>query len=254
VELKHTFGYSRSVWLALTVHAMLMRHAKVLQMVPSLGPMMMIMKYVWQDVAKFSVVYIFTMLPFAGALFNLYLDVGLLCPGFHHSNPFSSFFTALSYLFEATVNMEGQFDCVWTSERGAAGMSILFLYMITAVFMLANMLIASMAYTFDAVYSAQEVEFAFQNARLMLNANKLPSPGQLLGAPYCILRVVLLGISCGRFDLPMPPDKEQDQEQVDWLKEVRDHATAELLCRGAHAAQICECVRCPQPPHSGFER
>jgi len=103
-------------------------------------------------------------------------------------------------------------------------------YQISAVVMLANLLIASMTYTFDDVYSAQGEEFTFQNAHRMLTSNMidpLPPPFNLLGVPFNVLRILLVVLSLGRCDMPIPSpsvgERHSEGDGADtslyWLKD-----------------------------------
>ena len=216
-------GYTNSAWLALTAHLILLRHLRMLTMSPSLGPLLLITKLIWIDFFKFVTLFVFSLVPFAGALYLLFLDIDLTCPESHHTQPFVSFGTTVAFLLEATVNMQGEFECVHASERGAVGIAILHGYVITAVLLLANMLIASMAHTFDDVYSEQEKNFAFQNARVMLFAqhlDTLPPPFNLLTVPFYAARALLLLGSLGYCDFPSPrleDSNESDGNRPEWI-------------------------------------
>jgi len=143
-----------------------------------------------------------------------------------------------------TVNMGGDFECIMRYPRSTghsnaqaiAGTTLLMSFSVMMVLLLSNMLIASMAKTFDNVYSEQEVNFAFQKARNMLNAefmDPLPPPLNILTMPFWLLRFALLVGSLGNIDIW--PDKSSEKKGlVTWLarwnKKVKHaEATAYVL-------------------------
>ena len=73
-----------------------------------------------------------------------------------------------------------------------------------------------MAYTFDDIYSAQDVNYAFHHARIMLNAHELdplPPPFNLVSLPFWLVRGALLLGTGGACDLPTPRSDGTDSSR-----------------------------------------
>ena len=107
-------------------------------------------------------------------------------------------------------------------------------FVVAMALLIANMLIASMAKTFDDVYTDQETNFAFHWARNMLNAEflePLPPPLNMLSMPYYVARAVLLVLSCGTYDLGIATDEAESLEAkkhlLSWLPEWKRKVTRE---------------------------
>jgi len=217
------FSSDMAVWLSLTVLCMLMRHLRALYFIPTLGPLLLIMQLIVVDLFKFTFIFAFTLMPFSGAMFALFSSEGLICPDRYILQPFNSFGTSLAFLLDTTINMAGDFGCVAGAPShtlAIAATVILMTFVVTMALLLANMLIASMAKTFDDVYSDQETNFMFQRARNMLSCDSidpLPPPFNLLSLPFWLVRVLLLMGSCGRYDAWPTYEELQNKEEMKHL-------------------------------------
>jgi len=202
-----------SPWMAMTALFMVLKHARLLASFQEFGPLLLILKRICVDIARFFFLFGIVVLAFAAGLHLLYVESEdeSVCEG-HHS--FKSYGSVLSMLIEFSVNMQSEFDCVSKLKHKEFGMAILVLFTVISALLLANMLIASMTKTFDDVYEAQEQNFAFNRARDMMGAEHLaplPPPLNLLSLPYKVLHPLLRVV---RVLMGIKAEEEDEDEGV----------------------------------------
>ena len=140
-----------SIWMALTALLMVLKQARLLASFQEFGPLLLILKRICLDIARFFFLFGIVLLSFAAGLHLLYVesDDQVECEG-HHS--FDTYGSVLSLLLEFSVNMQSEFDCVSEFKHRGLAKGILVMFTVISALLLANMLIASMTKTFDDVY------------------------------------------------------------------------------------------------------
>ena len=80
------------------------------------------------------------------------------------------------------------FECVeGAPQRAMSASALLFTFLTITYIMLLNMLIAMLAKTFDTVYEAQEINYQYLRAKMLIfwdDQPVVPPPLNLLGAPF----------------------------------------------------------------------
>ena len=93
-------------------------------------------------------------------------------------------------LYQSLMGGDTELFCLERSEHWAVATSLMSIYLMLAVVLLMNMLIAQMSKTFDNVWEAQALEYQFISAQLVLQWAALPPappPLSLLGLPYALV-------------------------------------------------------------------
>lgn len=96
-------------------------------------------------------------------------------------------------LYQSLMGGDTELFCLEQSEHWAVATSLMSVYLMLAVVLLMNMLIAQMSKTFDNVWEAQALEYQFISAQLVLQWAALPPappPLSLLGLPYALLKTL----------------------------------------------------------------
>lgn len=181
-------GTVERVFMAVAVTLAMLRQAQMLSFIPSIGPLVLTIWKVMEDLLKFMTIFAVVIFSFAGGLYAMYADSELYrlnCLSAHDNlNIFSAI---LLQLLEFAVNAEGNFECVALSEEPYFGIMLLTIYLILMAVLLLNMLIAVLTRTVDDVAEAQEVNFSLLLVQLMVGAETLgalPPPFNLLSLPF----------------------------------------------------------------------
>jgi hypothetical protein len=97
-----------------------------------------------------------------------------------------SIFHAVFTLVETVLNGETTLSCLGQSPHPVSATMLMVLFQFAALFLLVNMLIALVTFTFTSIYESQEVNFLFTRASIFLSydANHPPPPLNLLSIPY----------------------------------------------------------------------
>lgn len=181
-------GTVERVFMAVAVTLAMLRQAQVLSFIPSIGPLVLTIWKVMEDLLKFMTILAVVILSFAGGLYAMYADSELYrknCLGAY--DDLYVFLGILLQLLEFAVNAEGNFECVARSEEPYFGIMLLTIYLILMAVLLLNMLIAVLTRTVDDVAEAQEVNFSLLLVQLLVGAETLgalPPPFNLLSLPF----------------------------------------------------------------------
>jgi hypothetical protein len=191
---------------SVAVLLMWLRQLRLLMIASSdMAPLVRMMGSMLNDVLMFLQLLLLVLFGFAGALSTLYngeTGAGLPdgCEDVIGSN--ADFFSILKILFEGSLLAESPFlECVKESQHPTGGLALTYLFLILAVVLLLNMIIAMMGKTFDRYYEAAQMEAAAQFAGIVQDwegQTDLPAPFNVFSLPYLAFSMCGLFSWCER--------------------------------------------------------
>jgi len=181
-----------------------LRVLRMLLVFPGLGPYILMVFRMLQDVRKFLAILVVAVLSFTAAFFNLYEPAPTVRSTPTKGWPFlgseptcinymDTFSSALVRLLEASVTGDNFFECVRDSTHPISGWFWSFLFYAALGLLLLNMLIAMMAKTFDNVYEAAIPNFRYLFTQMVHSLKEQPPwppPLYLLTLPYECYQIV----------------------------------------------------------------
>jgi len=181
-----------------------LRVLRMLLVFPGLGPYILMVFRMLQDVRKFLAILVVAVLSFTAAFFNLYEPAPTVRSTPTKGWPFlgseptcinymDTFSSALVRLLEASVTGDNFFECVRDSTHPISGWFWSFLFYAALGLLLLNMLIAMMAKTFDNVYEAAIPNFRYLFTQMVHSLKEQPPwppPLYLLTLPYDCYQIV----------------------------------------------------------------
>mmetsp|Transcript_39735 Transcript_39735/g.96461 ORF Transcript_39735/g.96461 Transcript_39735/m.96461 type:complete len:624 (-) Transcript_39735:543-2414(-) len=203
---------------SIAVLLLLLRAARVLTTFPALGPLVMMLFGMINDVLMFCGLLAICFGSFFASLYVLAKDGDTMCTDDGGE--------VWRILFQLPLTGDVQLDCLF--GRGSyTAYALTVLYTVLVAWLLLNMLIAMMAKTFDNVWESAEENYMFTRAQLVLNwsdASLVPPPLSLLSLPYTISRrVFLLAKACYKREFPEELNvKEFDSEGMGFPQLAED--------------------------------
>ena len=183
------------------------RLLRPLQITEKFGASVLMMLRMGSDIVEFLVLFLVLLLAFCSGLYALYKDpdgnadaelLAKMAPCPNWDEAFDTWFTTFLTLMEAMLAQDGDTQCFRATSQPQIGTMIIYTFMLVAVLMLVNMLIAMMAKTFDA-YHGSSRHYLFIRARTINDLHAcepqdLP-PFNLLSRPYAFLVSILQACS-----------------------------------------------------------
>ena len=183
------------------------RLLRPLQITEKFGASVLMMLRMGNDIIEFLVLFLVLVLAFCSGLYALYKDpdgsadaelLAKMAPCPNWDEAFDTWFTTFLTLMEAMLAQDGDTQCFRATSQPQIGTMIIYTFMLVAVLMLVNMLIAMMAKTFDA-YHGSSRHYLFIRARTINDLHAcepqdLP-PFNLLSRPYAFLSSILQACS-----------------------------------------------------------
>jgi len=166
--------------------------ARLLEKSPTCGPLVLMVIRMVGDTFNFLVLIAGTLVGFGCGFVALFksstVTLGDDCAVLDDGKGSSGVAGVVVFLLEVMLGSDNQLGCLRDSE---SVMAVIFMdcYLLIAVLLGCNMLIALMAKTFDVVYEQQGVNFMYLSALLTsawLEAGVVPPPLTLLGVPYLL--------------------------------------------------------------------
>jgi len=181
-----------------------LRVLRILLVFSWLGPYILMVFRMVQDVLKFLAILFVAVLSFTAAFFNLYEPAPAVRSTPTTGWPFlgseptciaymDAFSSALVFLLQASVTGDNFFECVRDSTHPIGGWVLAFLFYSGLGLLMLNMLIAMMAKTFDNVWEAAVPNFQYlftQMVHSLIEQPPAPPPLYLLTLPYECVQIV----------------------------------------------------------------
>jgi len=161
------------------------------------GPLILSVRFMLSDTLKFLVLLFWIVLSFAVFFNVLYREPyghptvdlsGVGCPDLDEK--MADFGAAIAFLWEATLDGTGYFQCFTASSVGYVATFAMYLYVLTSTILLVNMLIAMMSESFSNVQANKKEYYLFLKARQIIQWNSsspVPPPLNVLRFPYELL-------------------------------------------------------------------
>ncbi|XP_048242229.1 short transient receptor potential channel 7-like [Haliotis rufescens] len=166
-----------------------------------------------QDVGKFIFIYFTVMIAFICGLTSLY--------SLSQNEHFSNLMQTSGTLFWAAFGM-GNSEAPKISEGGShkvvemVGFILYGVYILGAVVVLINMLIAMMSNTFEEIQIDEDMEWKFARAKLWISfieeGTTLPIPFNIIPTPKSILKLILFFKTCSRRKTPFDSDDTENDD------------------------------------------
>ena len=170
---------------------------RLLSMLPDIGPLVLMFFKMLRDVVMWLVLVGALVLAFAASFHTIFKGTKASldgdCEGLEVEIG-SGVSRSIWVLIKQLLGTDPVLDCLEETAYSLMSTGLLGLYLILAVIMLVNMLIAMMAKTFDVVWESQALNYQFVFARTVLSwADKpaTPPPLLLLTVPYQAATTVL---------------------------------------------------------------
>ena len=190
------------------------RLLRPLQITEKFGASVLMMLRMGSDIVEFLVLFLVLLLAFCSGLYALYKDpdgsadeelLAKMAPCPNWDEAFDTWFTTFLTLMEAMLAQDGDTQCFRATSQPQIGTMIIYTFMLVAVLMLVNMLIAMMAKTFDA-YHGSSRHYLFIRARTINDLHACEPqdipPFNLLSRPYAFLVSILQACSMCSSEAP----------------------------------------------------
>ena len=135
-----------------------MRLLRLLQLTERFGSVVLMLIRMMSDILGFFVIFLVFLLAFTSGFFALYKDpeahanydlLADMAPCSDMDELFNSWGTGVITLMEAMLSQDGDSHCYRATSQPVIGTVLMYAFMLTGVLMMVNMLIATMAKTFD---------------------------------------------------------------------------------------------------------
>jgi len=236
-------SYETSTLRASAALFLWLRVLRILLVVPWLGPYILMVFRMVQDVLKFLAILFVAVLSFTAAFFNLYEPAPAVRSTPTNGWPslgseptciayMDAFSSALVFLLQASVTGDNLFECVRDSTHPIGGWALAFLYYAFLGLLMLNMLIAMMAKTFDNVWEAAVPNFRYLFTQMVHSLKEqppAPPPLYLLTLPYECVQIIKWcrdqqkGVSKDTADNEMTAKIELEKSEDELVRELTEY-------------------------------